>query len=253
MKTYKEITLDNLGELESIINAVKAEANDKKDYIHKIVILVGEETIRKAIDEYHVGCLEREWRYAADKLQHLKINGTAKFVYVAYVRIDWDASWGNRGAVDVYCIEKVVSYNGYMLSAYTDSCNGKTYCFCLFNEDNDNKQGVTVERPNRVGTLTDGKADAWLFTLFYEAEKRREARKAAEKNNYYLKITANGVTVSNDVIPESLRHFYGMTNEQMKFTTLGLAIGLRARYKKPKVEIYKEANGEYKYCYTQNA
>lgn len=67
-----------------------------------------------------------------------------------------------------------------------------------------------------------------------------------EKNNYYLAITANGKPVSNDVIPESLRHFYGMTNEQMKFTTLGIAIGLRARYKKPKVEIYKERNGERK-------
>lgn len=66
-----------------------------------------------------------------------------------------------------------------------------------------------------------------------------------------LKITANGVQVSNDVIPESFRHLYDMTNEQMKFTTLGLIIGLRARYKKPKVEIYKEANGEYKFCYTQ--
>ena len=66
------------------------------------------------------------------------------------------------------------------------------------------------------------------------------------KNNYYLDITANGKPVSNDVIPESLRHFYDLTNEQIKFTTLGLVIGLRARYKKPKVEIYKEANGEYK-------
>ena len=251
MKRFKEITLENLGELKSIINAVTTEANEKKDYAGKCVILIGEETIRKAIDKYHVGCLEREWRYAADKLQHLKIDGTAEFVYVVYVRIYWDASWANRGAVDVYCIEKVVSYNGYMLSAYTDSCNGKTYSFCLFNEDNDNKQGVTVKKPNKVGILTDRKADAWLFTLFYEAEKKREARKVAEKNNYYLKITANGVTVSNDVIPESLRHFYDMTNEQMKFTTLGLVIGLRARYKKPKVEIYKEANGEYKLCGTQ--
>ena len=67
-----------------------------------------------------------------------------------------------------------------------------------------------------------------------------------EKNNYYLAITANGAQVSNDVIPESLRHFYGMTNEQIKFTTLGLVIGLRARYKKPKAEVYKEKNGEYK-------
>ena len=176
MKTYKEITLDNLGELKSIISEVKAEANDKKDYIQKTVILVGEETIRKAIDKYHVGCLEREWRYAADKLQHLKINGTAEFVYVAYVRIYWDASWANRGAVDVYCIEKVVSYHGLMLSAYTDNRNGKTYRFCLFNEYNDNKQ----EKPNRVGTLTDKKAAEWLSVLLDEAEKRQEAQKAAD-------------------------------------------------------------------------
>ena len=67
-----------------------------------------------------------------------------------------------------------------------------------------------------------------------------------EKNNYYLEITANGTAVSNDVIPESLRHFYDLTNEQIKFTTMGLVIGLRARYKKPKIEVYKEKNGEYK-------
>lgn len=180
MKRFKEITLENLGELKSIINAVKREANEKKDYIEKSVILVGEETIRKATDKYHVGCLEREWRYAADKLQHLKINGTAEFVYVAYVRIYWDATWVNRGAADVYCIEKVVSYNGYMLSACTDRYNGKTYSFYLFNEVSDDKQGVALDKPNKVGTLTDKKADAWLSVLLDEAEKRQEAKKAAD-------------------------------------------------------------------------
>lgn len=72
-----------------------------------------------------------------------------------------------------------------------------------------------------------------------------------EKNNYYLKITANGAPVSNDVLPESFRHFYCVTDEQIKFVTIGLVIGLRARYKKPKVEVYKEkTDGEYKYCST---
>ena len=71
-----------------------------------------------------------------------------------------------------------------------------------------------------------------------------------EKNNYYLAITANGTPVSNDVLPESFRHFYCVTDEKMKFVTIGLVIGLRARYKKPKVEVYKERNGEYKYCST---
>ena len=64
------------------------------------------------------------------------------------------------------------------------------------------------------------------------------------KNNCYLEITANGKPVSNDVLPS--RHFYCMTDEQIKFTTMGLVIGLRARYKKPKAEVYKEKNGEYK-------
>lgn len=72
-----------------------------------------------------------------------------------------------------------------------------------------------------------------------------------EKNNYYLEITANGKPVSNDVLPKSFRYFYCMTDEQIKFATVGLVIGLRAKYKKPKVEIYKEANGEYKLCGTQ--
>ena len=67
-----------------------------------------------------------------------------------------------------------------------------------------------------------------------------------EKNNYYLAITANGTAVSNDVLPESFRHFYCVTDEQIKFVAVGLVIGLRARYKKPKVEVYKEKNGELK-------
>lgn len=67
-----------------------------------------------------------------------------------------------------------------------------------------------------------------------------------EKNNYYLKITANGTPVSNDVLPESFRYFYEVTDEQIRFVTIGLVIGLRARYKKPKAEVYKEKNGEYK-------
>ena len=67
-----------------------------------------------------------------------------------------------------------------------------------------------------------------------------------EKNNYYLEITANRKPVSNDVLPMSFRHFCCVTDEQMKFVAVGLVIGLRARYKKPKVEVYKEKNGEYK-------
>ena len=67
-----------------------------------------------------------------------------------------------------------------------------------------------------------------------------------EKYNYYIAITANGKPVSNDVLPESSRHFHCMTDEQIKFVTVGLVIGLRARYKKPKAEVYKEKNGEYK-------
>lgn len=40
MKQYTEITLENIGALKSMINGVKREANEKKDYIEKSVILV---------------------------------------------------------------------------------------------------------------------------------------------------------------------------------------------------------------------
>lgn len=178
MKQHTEITLKNLGELKSIINGVKAEANEEKCFIRKFVILIGEETIRKAIDRYHIDCSECEWRYADEDVHHLKINGTAKFVYVASVEIYWNALT-NRGAVSIHSIEKVISYKGHLLLAYAEY-KEKVYSFYLFNEANDSRQGVTVEKPNRVGTLTDKKADAWLSVLLDEAEKRQEAKKAAD-------------------------------------------------------------------------
>ena len=180
MKRFKEITLENLGELKSIINAVKREANEKKNYAGKTVILIGEETIRKAIDKYHINGSEYQWERADEAVQHLKINGSAKFVYTAQVLVYWDARWINRGTAEIEYITKDISYNGYMLSAYKDSYNDKTYSFCLFNEINDNKQGVTLDKPNKVGTLTNKKADAWLSVLLDEAEKRQEAQKAAD-------------------------------------------------------------------------
>ena len=181
MKRFKEITLENLGELKSIINAVKREANEKKDYAGKCVILIGEETIRKAIDKYHINGSEYLWERADEAVQHLKINGTAKFVYTAQVLVYWDARWINRGSAEIEYITKDISYNGYMLSAYRDSYNGKTYTFHLFNEASDDKQGVTLDKPNKVGTLTDKKADAWLSVLLDEAEKRQEAQKVADE------------------------------------------------------------------------
>ena len=66
------------------------------------------------------------------------------------------------------------------MEAYS-AYKGKTYSFCLFNEMNDNEQGVTVEKPNMVGTLTNKKADAWLSVLLDEVEKRQEAQKAADE------------------------------------------------------------------------
>lgn len=180
MKMYKEITLENLGELESIISEVKAEANEKKDYIQKAVILIGKEAIEKAIEKYHISCYGYKWEDADRQVQHLKIDGTAKFVYVAYVEIYWNALT-NRGDVEINYIKKVISCNGYLLSAYTKNY-GKVYSFELFNEMKcyGYGYGVTVEKPNRVGILTDKKADAWLSALLDEAKKRQEARKAAD-------------------------------------------------------------------------
>ena len=180
MKRFKEITLENLGELKSIINAVKREANEKKNYTGKTVILIGEETIRKAIDKYHINGSEYQWERADEAVQHLKINGSAKFVYTAQVLVYWDARWINRGTAEIEYITKDIYYKGYLMSAYS-AYKGKTYSFCLFNEINDSKQGVTLDKPNKVGTLTNKKADAWLSVLLDEAEKRQEAQKAADE------------------------------------------------------------------------
>lgn len=180
MKQYTEITLENIGALKSMINAVKREANEKKDYAEKSVILIGKEAIEKAIEKYNISCNLYKWEQADGRVQHLKINGTAKFVYVACVEIYCDARCENSEHTSyIKYIDKAIYYKGYLMSAYS-SYNGKTYCFCLFNEMNDNKQGVTLDKPNKVGTLTDKKADAWLSVLLDEAEKRQEAQRAAD-------------------------------------------------------------------------
>ena len=180
MKQYTEITLENLGALKSMINGVKREANEKKDYIEKSVILVGKEAIEKAIEKYNISCNRYKWEQADGRVQHLKINGTAKFVYVACVEIYCDARWENSEHTSyIKSIDKAIYYKGYLMSAYS-SYKGKTYCLCLFNEASDDKQGVTLDKPNKVGTLTDKKADAWLSVLLDEAEKRQEAQKAAD-------------------------------------------------------------------------
>lgn len=188
MKRYKEITIDNLEELKDIISGVKAEAEEKKEYSYKTVLLIGEETIKKAADKYNIILISHLWPFADSEVEHLKINGTAEFVYVAFLEIYWDAVYRNRGETNIKRIEKVISYKGHLLSVYTNyKC--KTYSFSLLNEEeNDNRQGVTVEKPNKVGTLTDKKADEWLAALLDEAEKRNRAKnEAAERKAAYIR------------------------------------------------------------------
>ena len=181
MKKYTEITIENLGALKSMMNGVKAEANEKKDYIEKSVILIGKEAIEKAIEKYNIICDRYKWEQADGRVQHLKINGTAKFVYVACVEIYSDARWENSEHTSyIKYIDKAIYYKGYLMSAYS-AYKGKTYSFYLFNEASDDKQGVTLDKPNKVGTLTNKKADAWLSVLLDEAEKRQEAQKAADE------------------------------------------------------------------------
>ena len=51
MKRFKEITLENIGALKSMINAVKREADEKEDDIEEAVMRVGKEAIEKAIEK----------------------------------------------------------------------------------------------------------------------------------------------------------------------------------------------------------
>lgn len=161
----KEIRLKNFSDLAKVIEEVKVQSTERNDYYLKRVYLVGIDTIKKFENTYNIRFADHSWEWADEKVKNLKIQGSAKFVYIGIIDIyadcrDWRAEEYKRPRFSMEHILKEVEYKNHIL---TTGCSygDKTYRFYLFNEDTDDLSQVEVKKPNKVGTLTDKKADAW--------------------------------------------------------------------------------------------
>lgn len=176
MKRIKEIRLENFSDIEKVFDDVKSFAKAKNTDVYKDVLLVGEETIRKFEDVYGISFPSHRWEWADERYKNLKIEGSAKFVYVGRIVLVSDfRNIDKNGCKSIICaegIDKVVEYKDVLLWSGC-SYNDRTYRFYLYNEAQDTNN-VETEYPKCVGTLTDKKADAWLDCLLDEKERSIE-------------------------------------------------------------------------------
>lgn len=167
----KEIRLENFSDLSKVIEEVRVQSTERNDYYSERVYLVGVDTIKKFEETYNIRFADHSWKWADEATKNLKIKGSAKFVYVGEIHIyadcrDWQTEEYKRPRFSNGHIQKVVEYKNHLL---TTGCShrDKTYRFRLFNDDTDLSQ-VKFDKPNKVGTLTDKNADAWLNALLEE-------------------------------------------------------------------------------------
>lgn len=183
----KEIRLENFSDLAKVMEEVRVQSTERNDYYYERVYLVGVDSIKKFEDTYDVRFADHSWEWANEEMKNLKIKGSAKFVYVGEIQIyadcrDWQTEEYKRPRFSMEHIIKVVEYKNHLMSTGC-SYGDKTYRFYLFNEDTDDLSQVKVDKPNKVGTLTDKKADAWLNALLDEV-----AQAAAKCNENVEKI-----------------------------------------------------------------
>ena len=154
----KEIRLENFSDLSKVIEEVRVQSTERNDHYCERVYLVGVDTIKKFEDTYNVRFGGFSWRWADVATKNLKIHADCR---------DWQTEEYKRPRFSMEHIRKVVEYKNHLLATGC-SCGDKTYRFYLFNEDTDDLSQVKVDKPNKVGTLTDKKADAWLNALLEE-------------------------------------------------------------------------------------
>lgn len=172
MKRIEEIRLENFSDIEKMFDEVKSVAKAKNTDVSKRVLLVGEETIRKFEDVYGISFRHHNWEWADGRYKNLKIKGSAKFVYAGEIILVSDfRNFDGECWSCIYTehIDKVLEYKNVLLWSGCSS-NDKTYRFYLYNEVQDTKN-VETEYPQKVGTLTDKKADAWLDCLLDENKR----------------------------------------------------------------------------------
>ncbi len=183
MLPRKEIRLENFSDIEKIIEEVKVTSSDKNDYFSKSFILIGIDAIKKFENTYNFKISEHDWKRADERVENLKINGSAKFVYIYEITAyaDCRECFGEKYKTPNFSdghLSKVVEYKNYLM---TTGCSFgcKTYRFYLFNDLQDTSL-VETEYPQKVGTLTDKKADAWLNCLIDEKKRAIDNDKANE-------------------------------------------------------------------------
>lgn len=191
----KEIRLENFSDLAKVMEEAIVQSTESNDYYCEYVYLIGVDTIKKFEETYNIRFTNYHWKWADEKVKNLKIQGSAKFVYVGEIQIyadcrDWQTEEYKRPRFSMGHIQKVVEYKNHLM---TTGCSymDKTYRFYLFNDDADLSQ-VEVKKPNKVGTLTDKKADAWLNCLLDEKKRALETDNAnIEKVKQFKKKLAD--------------------------------------------------------------
>ena len=187
----KEIRLENFSDLAKVMEEAIVQSTESNDYYCEYVYLIGVDTIKKFEETYNIRFTNYPWKWADEKVKNLKIQGSAKFVYVGEIQIyadcrDWQTEEYKRPRFNMGHIQKVVEYKNQLLDTGC-SYRDKTYRFYLFNDDTDLSQ-VKVYKPNKVGTLTDKKADAWLNALL---EEKRIALNVKNENELKVKQFKN--------------------------------------------------------------
>lgn len=183
MKRFKEIRLGNFSDIEKIIEELKVKSTEEDNYYYKGIILVGFDTIKKFQETYNVQIPDYYWKGVTEKNWNLNIQGSAKLVYTCEIEIYADCR-EERLKTPRFAtphLGRVIEYKNHLLTTGA-SYRDKTYRFYLYNEIQDTSLVETVY-PQKVGTLTDKKADAWLNCLL------------DEKNRIIEKVNANAEKV----------------------------------------------------------
>ena len=162
--------------IESLEKEVREEATRNKEYVSKNAYLYGEDAIRLFMEKFTDGEYKYKFKRADEYVKNLKLTGSSKFVYIASVLI---CTLGRSGKPYIYLeyLVKCVEYNGII---FVTPCCGKTYEFYIYNEGYIIPEKRLLPTPQKVGTVTDKKMQAWVDYL--RAEKAaQEADKNAKK------------------------------------------------------------------------
>lgn len=165
--------------IENLKKEVKEEAQRNKEYVSKVAYLYGEDAIILFNDKY-MNVSRIDWRIqsAKGRLKNLKLSGSSKFVYIAVLELSFDFL-DEKEYMSITHIEKCVEFNGAIfevMGKYKD----KTFSFLLYGEYINTSESL-CKVPQKVGTVTDKKMQAWVDYLKAEKAAQEEAKNARKE------------------------------------------------------------------------